>query len=124
MKKSVSVIGMVAGVAIIVLGIVLATGSSSIDFNGVYAESLKFGGDFYTEQHSATAKAVNNINNLGKSLEEALHFAFIVGGMITSAIGLAITCYFNGWYIEAKNPSSPIVITQKDEPVSSELPEI
>lgn len=56
-----SVVGVVAGIIAIILGIVVAN-------SGDYADTASFGGDFYTYSYKATRYSANNILEVIKAL--------------------------------------------------------
>lgn len=114
MKKKFSLIGMIVGVAIIVLGIVVL----SLDIGGGYLESTSFGGDFYTYSYRATRTAANNVGDLIS--------AFKIGvGFLLISIGATDICVFGCKMAEAKESASPVTVkAETAEDIASELPEL
>lgn len=87
--KIIAVIGILAGVAIVVLGFVTMDA-----YSGSWANtSTSFGGDFYTYSYQATAKAVNNVDNLGELMANAMGYLLI-------AIGLTDICFFGLKFVD------------------------
>lgn len=94
MKKKFSIAGIVVGVLIILLGLYLAFGYSDYVFNGSSTYSYTFGADYYTEQYAATENAADNILALGNYLRYVIDFLFVAVGLLFSAMGGAVVCYF------------------------------
>jgi hypothetical protein len=83
LAKIISLIGVAAGILVIVLGIVVMS-----SYSGSWSDtSTSFGADFYTYSYKATARAGNNIDEVGDMLQQALGFILI-------AMGLFDSCYF------------------------------
>ncbi len=83
LARIISLAGVVAGVLVIIFGIIVM-GS----YSGSWSDtSTSFGGDFYTYSFRATARAGNNVKNLGEMLQQAFGFLLI-------AMGLFDCCFF------------------------------
>ena len=87
-EKTINLIGMILGLAVIVLGIVLIfTPAKTYSANSV--KSITFGADFYTEEYNATkvaagnaAVTANNIRELGKKVALYVGLAFVIAGAV------------------------------------------
>ena len=90
-----SIIGIVCGVVIIILGIIMLTQG---DIGSVRSTSTSFGADFYTEVYQATAVAGRNVKELGELIAKGFGFLLL-------AIGLTDICLF-GTKIAAKEKTS------------------
>jgi len=98
----VCILGMIAGLIVALLGV--TTGEISnlprrIDYENV--REVRFGADFYTESHSATAAAANNIGELidvvddsSMQMMENLGAVLSVLSLIPISIGIFIIFYF------------------------------
>lgn len=83
LTRIISLVGVAAGLLVIIFGIIVLD-----SYNGYWSDtSTSFGADFYTYSYKATARAGNNINNLGEMLQQAFGFILI-------AMGLFDCCYF------------------------------
>ena len=87
-------VGIVAGIAVIILGIVLAS-LPLTTFSTVSSEDVSFGGDFYTYQYKATRNAAinaavtaNNLREIGRMLSLYMGLAFVVAGVIITLVYL------------------------------------
>ncbi len=119
MKKAFNVIGILAGIVIIICGLYLIF-QFDVHYLGDLAYGYTFGADFYTEQYSATMKAANNIKELGEYLDEVFSFASIGMGLITASIGAAITCYFGSKLCDMNEAANTIPKAAANEPAASE----
>ena len=91
-KKTLAIIGIIAGIAAIICGIVML--SLSVGGYYTYTEEVAFGGDFYTEIHSAVRNAAYNaggVCNAVESLSEIVRLGF---GLIFIIGGIVIACSF------------------------------
>ena len=135
MKKTLSLIGMIGGIALIVLGLVVMFGGLGGETNtssgaGAYYDSgyAAFGADFYTyvsnnaaEAASASRTAANNLDAVAKLLKN-------VGGLVVIAFGLFMTCFFGIVFADQKQPA-PVPVAAEvpapapdPEPVAAEAP--
>ena len=81
--KIVTLLGVLAGVAIMIFGFIVLD-----SYDGYWADtSVSFGGDFYSYSYKATAKAANNVDDLGEMMAQAMGFLLI-------SIGLTDACFF------------------------------
>ena len=104
LAKVISLIGVAAGILVIILGIVVMD-----SYSGSWSDtSTSFGGDFYTYSYKATARAGNNVDEVGDMLQQALGFILI-------AMGLFDSCYFGLKF--ASIPSEPKKIPEEAPPV-------
>lgn len=100
-KKVFAVLGMLFGVALLIVGIVMATQSYSI---GTYVSaSVGFNGDFYTYEYQATAIAAQNVNALSRNLRA---FASICGWVV-AIVGGIVFCYFGCKLGDANSAAAP-----------------
>ena len=86
-KKNWSVyVGMLAGIALVVVGVVFLT-----DFKMYYGniKAVTFGGDFYTQIHEVTTHAAN-------TLREIYEMVRIACGTIMVTLGIADVAAFAG----------------------------
>ena len=127
MKKTFSIIGIILGIVIVVVGLYTAFGFKGY-YSGTSTSSYTFGADFYTEQYTATEHAADNILSVGHYLDDVVEFAFKAIGLFIAVLGGTITCYFGCKLADVKNPqitSAPITVKQESQAeVSEELPEI
>jgi hypothetical protein len=129
MKKFFSVVGIVLGIVIIILGLYLAFGHKSFKYTGAETLGYVFGADFYTEEYSATENAADNILALGNYLAEVTKFILFVIGLLFSAFGGVIVCHFGCKLSNAKNNQKNPAVSGTIEPealieTSEELPEL
>ena len=131
MKKSFSMIGMICGIVVILLGILVlagAMGGDVVSAGGApsYYDSgyATFGADFYTyvsnnaaEAASAGRAAATNAREIGSLLKHAL-------GTLIMAFGLFMTCSFGIKYAESLDElkKAAQILTPDDQP--EDLPEI
>lgn len=117
MKKTCNVLGIVMGIVLVILGLHLANGFSK-NFNGIYADSVQFNGDFYTSQYEVTKNVSDNIDHLGNYLDSAIKFFFEAMGMITAVVGAIVSCYF-GSNLEKDKKNQTVILDnlQKQENV-------
>lgn len=89
-EKTWNVIGLIVGIAIVIMGIVFIS-TPADSYRARYADSVSFGGDYYTYQYEVTEIAANNIakvvgmlNNM--AAKNALYSGclFIVAGILVS----------------------------------------
>lgn len=120
MKKTFSMIGIIAGaIIIIILGIVVL----ALDTGTTYVESASFGADFYTYSYKAIKIAAQNVGNLANIASKGIGFLLI-------AIGITDICVFGCKLADIKEPPSalpatPITVKEETpEEVAAELPEI
>lgn len=109
-KKLVSILGILVGVAILIIGFSVrdtSVSSSSYYFSGgpSIGENIKFGADFYTEIYSVTkevGEAVNtageamvgSVNNAQRNISNAAEDICNAIGWLIVALGLIDICYF------------------------------
>lgn len=97
MKQKVCIAGVVLGVIMLILGIVVLSGSGGdtdalLSFSGEEPRATSFGGDFYTYSYKASRAAANNLADLGELVEDAigvLLMAFGAGTVLLSLYGYA-----------------------------------
>ncbi len=105
LAKIIAIIGIAAGILMIILGIVVMN-----SYSGSWSSTTtSFGGDFYTYSYKATARAGNNIDEVGDMLQLALGFILI-------SMGLFDGCYFGLKF--AAIPAEP-----KEMPVAAPVEE-
>ena len=87
--KIICVIGMLVGLLIILLGITSGgTIASQRHFDSDNVREVRFGADFYTEIHNATATAANNIGELILLVDSSTEQLVESFGLIASALRL------------------------------------
>lgn len=139
MKKVTSIIGIVAGVAVLILGVMAFKGEfyksvAQTIYPESYVSSASFGADFYTYIYDAVKSANDSIGNLsstvGASVTNAanaqLKMMGKIGGIIVIALGtLIITSNLSGLATaleegkkKANNEYVPL-----EEKVASEIPQ-
>lgn len=86
-----NMVGIIAGVAIIVLGIVLACMPADSYTTQTNNKSVTFGADYYTYQYEASsnaatnaAAAANNLRQIGEKLALYAGLLFVVIGLLTT----------------------------------------
>lgn len=97
MKQKVCIAGVVLGIIMLILGIVVLSGSGRdadalLSFDGEQPERTSFGADFYTYSYKASRAAANNLADLGELVEDAigvLLLAFGAGTVLLSLYGYA-----------------------------------
>ncbi len=88
MKKTSSIIRMIASILIIVVGIVsLIVGVGSSSYYG-YTRSITYGGDAYTGIQNAAADTANNIAKLGGDVSDHLNTIGMFAGIIVILAGV------------------------------------
>jgi|GEM_PF-5832906 len=88
MKKKVSIITTVLGVALIIMELIVAfKGMYSWNYNDV--PDASFGADFYTYTYDALDTIVSELSNLDSGIEALI----CTLGMIIIAIGVAVFCF-------------------------------
>ena len=115
-KKEFKVLGIIAGIALMILGFILAFTFDG-NFYGSQARDCEFGGDYYTEQYGATQKVTQNLSGLGNYIEQATAFGFKMAGLIVMALGLAVIAYFACKVTITDEYSQPTPSSASDEPV-------
>lgn len=93
MKKTFSMAGIGVGIAIMILGLVLAF-SKTVSYSGEVPLDYSFGADFYTEQYGATRDAAINVNRLGNVVEDGFNIFTRFTGLFITFSGAATVCYF------------------------------
>ena len=104
-KKYVSIIGMILGVIIIIIGFCLQDTS-----NYAIGESIRFGADFYTEMYAVTKDVGNAINYAINDLIYAVSWLII-------AIGAVNICFFAYAFAKAQETSNHWSIKNIDKNV-------
>ena len=103
MKKTFSILGMISGAIVIVLGVLLLSGvfggntSSNYDAGYLYNKGYAtFGADFYTyvtnnaaEAASASKRAANNLNQIANVIRSGM-------GIFLMGFGMLTVCLFAG----------------------------
>lgn len=102
-KKGMSIVSLIIGIIILVLGIVVVTKkveSPTYSANGYDVQSAKFGADFYTEIYGASDTIVDELNDINEGMECVSDIAVEIGnaiyfsaGMIIIALGLATIAF-------------------------------
>ena len=105
-QRTWDLIGMIAGVVILVLGIVvLAVKAPEYSFN--WADSASFGADYYTYQYEATEYAANNAASIGRTLR-GMAVAMNRGlGFLVLSIGLLAVIHYGKAFFTAAAPEKP-----------------
>lgn len=95
-----SIISMLLGVVIIIMGITVMNKEVSIDtYNAKYydVDYVKFGGDFYTEIYKASDTIVDELNDinggveiLSESMADIVNVIYYPTGMMIVALGLGV----------------------------------
>lgn len=108
-KKTVSIIGMVCGAVIILLGILVMAGSmgggastasgASYLYDSGYAT---FGADFYTYVSNNAAEAASASRVVASNLKAIAELLKNACGILIMAVGLFTTCYFGVKLTECK----------------------
>ena len=119
--KIFNIIGIVIGIVIIIFGFNFIS-SPAESYSTDRAESVKFGGDFYTYQYEATriaagntAVTANNIRELGEKLSEYAGMFFIFGG------ALVVLHYSKELAVDGKAVKNTVYIPSEDNPVPEEI---
>lgn len=110
MKKKVSIITTVLGVALIIMGLIVAfKGMYTWNYNDVPYAS--FGADFYTYTYDALDTIVSELSNLDSGIEALI----CTLGMIIIAIGVAVFCYGLNGIANANSETPETKNTSKGE---------
>ncbi len=112
-KRIFDVIGIIAGILIIVYGVKL----SDNGYYGTLTSDARFGADFYTEQYAATKHAADNINSVGQLIDK------ICDSMksLSVVFGIAVVAYFGDRFcdvdtvVQEKKSSDSEMISEKAE---------
>lgn len=107
MKKGLCIAGIFMGLIILISGICLSLGVADVGGGGSVNSSASFGGDFYTYEYKATARAANAVLNIGHSLDSF----FRIVGFINIGLGGAIACYFGNGLDDPKKARSAAIPT-------------
>lgn len=84
MKKLINIAVAAIGILAIILGIVVLTKS-----NGSSGDTATFGADFYTYVNRNAARIASNTQLIIEILKFGFGWLFILGGALTTAIGLS-----------------------------------
>lgn len=84
------IFGIIIGIGMIIVGLIIQDMSV-----GTWVNSIRFGADFYTESHSATAAAASNIQKVGQMLRSGFTAILCFGGLFD-------ICYFGCKLTEKK----------------------
>ena len=139
-----AVVGIVAGIAVIIIAIVLLTGASQISVNDLatssqFQLSYSFGADFYTEMFGVTYNVLeqledmsnDNAANIAKATNTITRsIAFVVLAIGVSVFGLSFSkLYFwvpsqpqSGHHIVYPDPEKPQEPKPKEMPVNDPDP--
>ena len=101
-KKLVSIIGIIVGVIIIIIGFSLQDTS-----NYSIGESIKFGADFYTEMYDVT-------KDVGRAINYAINDLICAVSWLIIAIGAVDICFFAYSYAKALETSNHLSIKNID----------
>ena len=121
MKKAFSIIGMLCGAAMACLGLYMAFGFADY-FNGSTSDLYTYKADFYTEITQSAAKAVNNLYQFGHFMNSSLGFFFFVFGLIVTALGGAILCYFACQFASDKTATAAASASTEMPAATAETP--
>lgn len=91
-KNTLAIIGVIAGIAAIICGIVMLSLSVGGQYN--YTPGITFGGDFYTHIYSATQNAANNVGGVYFAVEDLFNIIKLGFGLIFIIGGIVIACSF------------------------------
>lgn len=94
-KKTASVIGIILGIAIIIVGFGVQGISVDSSSNSVGSSYMKFGADFYTEIYDVTKDVGDAVNNAQKNICNALEKVCDAIGWLIVVIGLFTSAYFS-----------------------------
>lgn len=109
MKKTISVIGILAGVLSVIFSFV--TFGMSVG----YSESSKmYGGDAYTGIQQASAQSANNIKQLAEIAKLGMGAILLIGG-------LALILYFAMKYCEDLNTTTPFPVNESSQNTTSAI---
>ena len=131
MKKAFSIIGMIAGLAIIVLGVLVLTGtfggegysasSAPSKYDAGYAT---FGADFYTYVVNNAEEAASAVRTTANNVKEASTLLMNVSGISMIAFGMFMICSFGIKLAEEKEASRRVPVEPQGNIPIDELPEI
>ena len=128
LKKIISIVIIVIGIAVIILGASLKDSVSTKSFShsaSYYdADGASFGGDFYTYIYGATDTIVDELDDINKGISvladaqsyqikkaaETTDAIYKTASMIVIAIGAAIAASGLGLFAAAFTPVKPIVV--------------
>ena len=92
-KKTASIIGIVLGIAIIIVGFCVQ-GISIERYSSSIGSDIKFGADFYTEIYDVTRDVGGAVNNAKNAIVDAVEGVCDAIGWLIVAIGLVDIAYF------------------------------
>ena len=93
-KQTASIIGIVLGIAIIIVGFCVQ-GISTERHTTTIGSNIKFGADFYTEMYDVTRDVGHAINNAKNTIGDAVEGVCDAIGWLIVAIGLFDIAYFS-----------------------------
>lgn len=116
MKRVFSIIGVIIGILMIVLGLKLYGNINAISYNGSLTSGYTFGADYYTEQYAATKNTADNVNALGSYVENSIKATGSTVGLFISLLGCVVICYFGSKFEidKAKKQISEKIITDNN----------
>lgn len=130
MKQKVCIAGVALGIIMVILGIVVLSGSARdadalLSFSGEEPRDTSFGADFYTYSYDATRAAARNLSDLGELVEDAIGVLLLTlgaGAALLSLYGYA-GCRESGSparpAASAPVPSAPAPVPAAPGPVAS-----
>lgn len=92
-KRTINTIGVLFGIAIIIIGIFVMQISVEKDGQSV-GSYMTFGGDFFTEIYDVTRDVGGAVNNAQNNICSAIQSVCVAIGWLIVAIGIFDICYF------------------------------
>lgn len=115
MKKMFSVIGMVVGLAFIIVGILATTGALGyVKSNHSYAPYTydsgyaQFGSDYYSYSNNNAAEAASAARSVADNIEDAADFLMHFFGLSSMLFGLMVICAFGIVFASCLNEAKTI----------------
>ncbi len=119
-KKTLSLVGTVAGVLLVVMGFLMLVGAfgghtsyystAPYDYDSGYAT---FGADYYTYSVNNAAEATDAAQAAASNARELVKITKVFFGLIMMAVGLFATCAFGIVFVGC---NAPVAVVPKEEP--------
>ena len=126
-RKTLSIIGMVVGLAFVIVGILTIAGVFGSEIShptniGIGYEHgfATFGGDYYTYSSNNAADAAHAAYSATNNIVHLAEFLFIFFGLFSMLFGLVVTC---GFGIVFSSCIQPVIISGTSSTTSSESEE-
>ena len=127
MKKVFSIIGMVVGLAFVIVGIVAMSGGFGDETRGPSAPSYtydygyaQFGSDYYSYSNNNAAKAANNASAAAANTQIIAEFLEVFMGLSSMLFGFVIICAFGIVFASCIKKTEPCAVNVLSYPIYKE----